>query len=78
MLLNTKKGNHGLSANRPSNNWALEIKIADSSLVARNISVQTWMNKRTSQTIYGADIDPMRAEADDTPIPIFLGKEIEE
>ena len=68
MLLNTKNGNHGLSANRPSNNWALEIKIADSSHQCTNI------NKRTSQTIYGADIDPMRAKADDTPIPIFLRK----
>ena len=62
----------GLSANRPSNNWALEIKIADS--FGRPQHQCTNMNKRTSQTIYGADIDPMRAEADDTPIPIFLGK----
>ena len=74
--MNTKKGNHGLSANRSSNNWALEIKIADSSGGPQHQC--TNMNKRTSQTIYGADIDPMRAEADDTPIPIFLGKEIEE
>ena len=50
----------------------LEIKIVDSS--GRTQHQCTNMNKRTSQTIYGADIDPMRAEADDTPIPIFLGK----
>ena len=58
----------------PHNN--LEIKTADSS--GRPQHQCKNINKRTSQTIYGAAIDPTRAEADDTPIPIFLGKEIEE